>query len=110
MGGRRSSVLHRESEKPTLFGPGERHRTQEPLEGQGAGLLTFGDGFHDVGRKESKSQGPPDVSFTQVACAIVVNRAIASAREPAVGKFRLVRSIEPDLCALGHGTLDPLQE
>ena len=62
MCGRRSSVLHRESEKPTLFGPGERHRTQEPLEGQGAGLPTFGDGFHDVGRKESKSQGPPDVS------------------------------------------------
>jgi hypothetical protein len=62
-------ILYKESETPTLFGPGERHRIQEPLESQPAGLPTFGDGFDDVGRNESKSQDPPDVSFAQIACA-----------------------------------------
>jgi hypothetical protein len=65
----RSRLLYRETETPTLFGPGEWHGTQEPLEGQPAGLPTFGDGFHDVGRKESKSQDPPHVSFAQIAFA-----------------------------------------
>jgi hypothetical protein len=68
-GSQRSSVLYRESELPTLVGPGEWHGTQEPLEGQGAGLPTFGEGFHDIGCKESKSQDPPYVSFTQVVFA-----------------------------------------
>ena len=54
---------------PTLFGPGEWHRTEEPLEGQAAGLPTFGDGFHDIGREESKSQDSPDVGFAQIAFA-----------------------------------------
>src|SRR6266849_6651622 len=54
-------ALHNVSEMPPLFGPGEWHGTEEPLEGQAARLPTFGDGFHDVGREESKSQDPPDV-------------------------------------------------
>src|SRR6266540_1789034 len=52
---------------PTLFGPGEWHRTEEPLEGEAAGLPTFGDGFHDIRRKESKSQNSPDIGFAQIA-------------------------------------------
>jgi hypothetical protein len=32
-------------------------------------LPTLGNGFDDIGGKESKSQDPPDVRFTQVACA-----------------------------------------
>ena len=43
-----------EPEPLTLFGPGERHRTKEPFQGQSAGLPTFGDRFHDVWGKESK--------------------------------------------------------
>jgi hypothetical protein len=53
----------------TLVGPSKWHGTQEPLEGQRARLPTFGDGFHDIGCKESKSQDPPYVSFTQVVFA-----------------------------------------
>src|SRR6266851_4421996 len=73
-----SLALHRVSEMPTLFGPGEWHRTEEPLEGQAAGLPTFGDGFHDIGCKESKSQISPDVGFAQIAFARNLGR---------VGKF-----------------------
>ena len=62
-------AIYRESEKPALFGPGEWHGTQEPLEGQRARLPTFGDGFHDIGCKEGKSQDTPYVSFTQVVFA-----------------------------------------
>jgi hypothetical protein len=47
--------LYCESETLTLFGPSERHRTKEPVQGQSAGLPTFGDRFHDIGGKESKS-------------------------------------------------------
>jgi len=32
-------------------------------------LPTFGNGFDDIRGKESKSQDPPYVSFTEVACA-----------------------------------------
>jgi hypothetical protein len=68
-GVRRSLFLHCESELPTLFGPGERHGTQEPLESQGAGLPAFGDGFHDVRREERKPKDAPDVSFTEIVFA-----------------------------------------
>src|SRR5229473_5315475 len=69
-----SLALQSVSEMPTLFGPGEWHRTEEPLEGQAARLPTFGDGFHDIGREESKSQDPPDVGFAQIAFARNLDR------------------------------------
>lgn len=48
------AYLRCEPEPLTLFGPSERHRTKEPVQGQPAGLPTFGDRFHDIGGKESK--------------------------------------------------------
>jgi hypothetical protein len=53
--------LWREPEPLTLFGPGERHRTEEPFQDQSTGLPTFGDRFHDVGGKVGKPQDPPRI-------------------------------------------------
>ena len=46
-----------EPEPLTLLGPSERHGTKEALQGQPAGLPTFGDRFHDIRGKVKQVAG-----------------------------------------------------
>lgn len=54
---------------PPLVRPSKGQRTQEPLKGEPAGLPTFRDRLHNVGRKEGESQHSLYVWLTQLPLA-----------------------------------------
>jgi hypothetical protein len=66
---RRSLFLYGESELPTLFGPGERHGTEEPLEGQYAGFYAPAQLVRDA-REHGVEVCPVDLNRSEWDCTL----------------------------------------